>query len=83
MIMLRYHVKGCPACSETVEMVKRIARSTHDIDILDLHQAQVAARAKHHGIRSLPSVVVDGKLAGCCTERGPDEAILGKRSAAR
>jgi glutaredoxin len=67
---------GCPACSEAVELVKRIAGSTHDIEILDMHQADVAARAKRHGIRSLPSVVVDGKLAGCCAERGPDEAIL-------
>ncbi len=67
---------GCPTCSETVELVKRIAGSVHDIEILDMHQAPIAARAKRHGIRSLPSVVVDGKLAGCCAERGPDEAIL-------
>ena len=67
---------GCSTCSETVEIVKRIAGSTHDVEILDMHQANIAARAKRHGIRSLPSVVVDGKLAGCCAERGPDETIL-------
>ncbi len=67
---------GCSTCSETVELVKRIAGSAHDIEILDMHQADIAARAKHDGIRSLPTVVVDGKLAGCCAERGPDEAIL-------
>ena len=67
---------GCPTCSETVELLKRIAGATHDIEILDMHQADVAARAKRHGIRSVPSVVIDGKLAGCCAGRGPDEAIL-------
>lgn len=67
---------GCPTCSETVDLVKRIAGSAHDVEILDMHQADVAARAKHHGIRSLPSVVIDGRLAGCCAERGPDEAVL-------
>jgi glutaredoxin 3 len=67
---------GCSTCNETVELVKRIAGSTHDIEIHDMHQAHIVARAKQHGIRSLPTVVVDGKLAGCCAGRGPDEAIL-------
>lgn len=67
---------GCPACGEAVELVKRIAGSAHDIEILDMHRVDIAARAKRHGIRSLPGVVVDGRLAGCCAERGPDEAIL-------
>ena len=67
---------GCPACQEAVELVKRIAGSVHDVEILDMHQADVAARARGHGIRSLPSVMVDGRLAGCCAERGPDEAVL-------
>jgi predicted thioredoxin/glutaredoxin len=67
---------GCTTCTETVELVKRIAGTTHDVEILDMHRADIAARAKRHGIRSLPSVLIDGKLAGCCAERGPDEAIL-------
>ncbi len=67
---------GCSTCNETVQLVKRIAGSTHDIEIHDMHQAHIAARAKQHGIGSLPSVVVDGKLAGCCAGRGPDEAIM-------
>jgi glutaredoxin 3 len=55
---------------------KRIAGSTHDIEIHDMHQAHIAARAKQNGIRSVPRLIVDGKLAGCCAGRGPDEAIL-------
>jgi glutaredoxin 3 len=59
-----------------VELVRRIAGSAHDIEIHDMHQAHVAERAKQLGVRSLPSVVIDGKLAGCCAGRGPDETIL-------
>jgi hypothetical protein len=65
---------GCLTCNETVELV--IAGSSHDIEIHDMHQPHIAAQAKQHGIRSLPSVVVDGKLADCCAGRGPDEVIL-------
>jgi len=67
---------GCSTCRETVDLVRRIAGSAHDVEVLDMHQAHIAARAKQHGIQSVPSVVVDGQLAGCCTGRGPDEAVL-------
>jgi hypothetical protein len=36
----------------------------------------VAKRAKSLGIRSVPSVLIDGKLADCCTGRGVDEEVL-------
>lgn len=31
-------------------------------------------RAKGLGIRSLPAVVIDGRLADCCTGRGPEDS---------
>src|SRR5260221_6646306 len=37
---------GCSTCSETVELVKRIAGVAHDVEILDMHQAHIAAQAK-------------------------------------
>jgi hypothetical protein len=37
---------------------------------------KVASRAKALGIRSVPAVVIDGKLADCCAGRGPQEATL-------
>jgi hypothetical protein len=43
---------GCSTCEETVEMVKRIAGSSHDIEIHDMHQGHIAARAKQHGIKA-------------------------------
>ncbi len=67
---------GCSTCKEMIELVKRIAGSSHEVVIHDMQQSEVASRAKHYGVRSVPAIVVDGKLAGCCAGRGPDEHVL-------
>jgi len=67
---------GCVACDETVAMVKRIACSSCDVEILDMHDPAVAAKAKSYGVRTVPAVAIDGRLAGCCTGTGPDETSL-------
>lgn len=67
---------GCPACEETVALVNRVACSSCEVSVLDMNQPAVAERAKSLGIRSVPAVAIDGKLAGCCTGGGPDEATL-------
>lgn len=67
---------GCPACEETISLVNRIACPSCEVSVLDMHDAQVAAKAKDLGIRTVPAVVVDGKLADCCAGTGPNEAAL-------
>lgn len=67
---------GCPACQDTVALVQRVACPSCEVSVLDMNDAKVASRAKSLGIRSVPAVVIDGKLADCCTGRGPDEATL-------
>jgi hypothetical protein len=67
---------GCRTCREAIEMVRRIAGTDHDVEVLDMHKVDIVARAARHGIRSVPSVMVDGHLAACCAGRGVDEAIL-------
>jgi len=44
--------------------------------IHDMQKSEVASQAKGYGVRSVPAVVIDGKLAGCCAGRGPDEQVL-------
>lgn len=66
---------GCPVCQETVDLVNRIACASCEVRVLDMGDAQVASRAKSLGIRSVPAVVIDGKLADCCAG-GPDESTL-------
>lgn len=67
---------GCPACDDTVKLVESIACPSCDVTVLDMHDPTVASRAKGLGIKSVPAVVIDGKLPGCCSGRGPDEATL-------
>ena len=67
---------GCAACTETVDLVQRAACPSCDVTVLDMHDPAVARRAQDLGIRSVPAVVIDGKLSDCCVGRGPDEATL-------
>lgn len=67
---------GCPACDETVKLVESTACPSCDVAVLDMYNPSVASRAKSLGVQSVPAIVIDGKLAGCCSGRGPDEATL-------
>jgi glutaredoxin len=67
---------GCSVCEEAIVMVQRNACQFCEVTVLDMKDPVVADRAKALGIRSVPAVVIDGKLADCCEGRGPDEATL-------
>ena len=67
---------GCAVCEDTIALINRIACPSCEVQILDMHNADVAQKAKRYGIRSVPAVVVDGRLAECCAGRGPDETAL-------
>src|SRR5260370_36879081 len=55
---------------------KRIAGSSHEVEVHDMQKSDVASKAKYYGVRSVPAVVIDGKLASCCPGRGPEERVL-------
>lgn len=67
---------GCGVCDETVQTVKRIACDSCEVEVLDTRQEDAARRAKEYGIKTVPSVVIDGKVADCCANRGVDEDAL-------
>ncbi len=67
---------GCAVCEDTVALINSIACPSCEVEILDMHKPDVAKKAKRYGIRSVPAVVVNGKLADCCAGRGPDEVQL-------
>ncbi len=69
---------GCPACNEVVELVNGIACPSCEVSVLDMNDSSVAGRARGLGIKAVPAVVVDGKLADCCAGRGPKEESLRK-----
>jgi alkyl hydroperoxide reductase subunit AhpF len=67
---------GCAACEEVIQLVNTIACPSCDVTVLDMKDAAIAHRAKALGVRSVPAVVIDGKLANCCRDRGISEAAL-------
>ncbi len=67
---------GCAVCEDTIALINRIACPSCEVEILDMHRPEVSKRAKQYGIRSIPAVVVNGKLADCCAGSGPSEKQL-------
>jgi glutaredoxin len=67
---------GCATCQEAIEAVKREACSFCEVIVHDMKDMQVVRRAKDLGVRSVPAVVIDGKLASCCAGRGVDIGVL-------
>jgi glutaredoxin 3 len=61
---------GCPVCEPAVSLVNDLACPDCEVTVYDLHEAG-AERAKQYGIRTVPAVVVDGRLATCCENSGP------------
>ncbi len=57
---------GCPACEETIALVKRTACSSCEVSVLDMNDPTVASRVKRLEIHAVPAVVIDGKPAECC-----------------
>ncbi|MCH8091329.1 MAG: thioredoxin family protein [Proteobacteria bacterium] len=67
---------GCPVCEAAIARINEIACPSCEVTTLDMNEEGVAERAEALGVRSLPAVVIDGKLADCCTSQGVDEDVL-------
>lgn len=74
---------GCPVCDKTIKRIEDLACDSCEVSVLDTRAPEVAKRAESLGIRSIPAVLIDGKLADCCSGRGPDEATLRKAGLGR
>ena len=60
---------GCALCHEVIDVARREVGSSAEIIVRDMLDARVLARAEKFGIRSVPAVVIDGKLASCSRAR--------------
>jgi hypothetical protein len=67
---------GCSVCEEAVDVVQRNACSSCEVSVLNMKDPNVVNRAKSLGIKAVPAVVIDGKLADCCANRGIDPESL-------
>ena len=67
---------GCPVCQDAIAAIKDNACASCDVTILDMNDPTVSGRANRLGIKSVPAIVIDGKLADCCAGLGPDIEAL-------
>jgi glutaredoxin len=74
MRKIEVYSAGCAVCIEVVQMVRRAACESDEVIVHDMKDTRIASRAKSLGIRSVPAVVIDGKVASCCT--GIDIEVL-------
>jgi len=67
---------GCPVCAETVKQVKEAACGDCEVIVYDLNagcETNICRdKAKEYGVKSVPAVAIDGKLATCCQNAGVD-----------
>jgi hypothetical protein len=66
---------GCPVCDPAVTMVKDLACPDCEVTVYDLRESG-AEKAAGYGIKTVPAVVVDGRLSACCDTGGVNRADL-------
>lgn len=63
---------GCKTCQRTIEQLREQIDPRHEIVVLDMHKDDAAVeKAEAYGIRTVPAVIVDGRLLACCKNTGP------------
>ncbi len=68
---------GCPLCEDAVALVKGLACPSCEVVVHDLRAGgEAVSRARRFGVNAVPAVVVDGRLAECCTRGAVDEETL-------
>ncbi len=66
----------CSCCKKAIEMVKSIADDEDEVIILNMSEPIVTERAIELGIQSVPTILIDGEIADCCSNRGPDRQVI-------
>ncbi len=66
-------IAGCPVCYDAIDLVNSLAGPDDEVTILDVEKSVVADRARELDILSVPCVVIDGAVAGCCQKGFPYE----------
>ncbi len=71
---------GCLLCREAVKMVKELACPSCEVAVYDLNKQceskECLDKVRDYGISRVPTIVVDGKIAECCTGPRPSLEAL-------
>ena len=57
-------------------MVKNIADDNDEVIILNMSEPAVTERAIDLGIQSVPTILINGEIADCCSHRGPEKKVI-------
>ncbi|KRG13408.1 glutaredoxin [Virgibacillus soli] len=65
---------GCSVCEGAVQQVKDLACDNCEVVVYDLNKKcdtlECEAKAKEYGVKSVPTVAINGKLVDCCNNNG-------------
>lgn len=71
MAKIEVFIAGCPLCDTAVKTVRETACPNCEVKVYDLREGcatnECRNKAKGYGITRVPTVVVDGKICGCCS----------------
>ncbi len=65
---------GCPLCKDAIDLVERLSGNPDQVIVHDMNTPAVVSEAYRLGIQSVPTVLIDGRIAG--RVGGVDEADL-------
>ena len=75
--MIEVFTAGCPCCEDAVKLVQTLACPSCDVRVLDMRTDKGAqTKARQYGVKRVPAIVVEGKLADCCQAGGPNAGTL-------
>lgn len=67
---------GCPVCEDATRLVKSLVCDSCELEVLNpVTEAKARSKAREYGLNRLPAIVVDGKVADCCTQRVSPETL--------
>lgn len=66
MAKIEVFTAGCPLCEEALKTVRESACPNCEVTVYNLNDGQGKAEAERYGVTRVPTVVVNGKIAGCC-----------------
>lgn len=71
---------GCFPCQEAVEMVRKLVCPSCEVVVYDLikqcESKECLNKVREYRINRVPTIVVDGKIAECCTGSRPNLETL-------
>lgn len=70
MAKIEVFTAGCPLCEEALKTVRETACPNCEVTVYNLNDGQGKAEAERYGVTRVPTVVVNGKIAGCCEGSG-------------